>query len=544
MAKPKKRDAGRDQAVSPHEPLRQSADQFHRFVADVKDYAIFLLDPEGRVLTWNAGARMTKGYDAGEIIGQHFSKFYPQESIQKGWPEHELAVAAAEGRFEDEGWRLRKDGSRFWANVVITALRDEDGTLRGFSKVTRDLTERKRGEERLRDANIELERRVEERTAELREKNDALLAAARQKDEFLAMLAHELRNPLAPIGNGIQLLRFAHAAGDETMFAQSLGIMEKQLGHLTRLVDDLLDVHRITQGMIELRKEPIELADAVESAVASIRQRAQARNHSLTALLPPDPIILDADPTRLEQILVNLLENAVKYTPPGGHITLSAEQNDGMATIRVKDSGLGMTAELIPQVFELFTQGRRTLDRSGGGLGIGLTMVKRLVELHGGAVSAFSEGPGLGSEFVVSLPVTGERPRSDPPSRAQRQAKGLRILVVEDVPDTAQTFVMLVKAMGHDARAFHDGPSALVAYRTYQPDVVLLDIGLPGMSGYEVARRLRSERGSKRPLLLAVTGYGGEEERRRTREAGFDFHMTKPLDPVSLEKLLASVLSP
>lgn len=274
-------------------------------------------------------------------------------------------------------------------------------------------------------------------------------------------------------------------------------------------------------------------------AAESVRPLAEARQHNFTVLLPSEPVMLAADPTRLEQVLVNLLNNAVKYTKPGGHISVTAERVGEEAVIRVRDSGMGIPADLLPNIFDLFTQAQRTLDRSDGGLGIGLTMVKRLVELHGGGVEAHSPGPNQGSEFVVRLPALPATVSSAAAPTEQVSGGGLRILIVEDVPDVAEILKMLLNVWGYESRVAYDGPTALVAFRTYQPDVVLLDIGLPGMSGYDVARMMRKEPRRRRPLLAAVTGYGGEEGKRRSHEAGFDFHMTKPVDPAALEKLLA-----
>jgi signal transduction histidine kinase len=399
--------------------------------------------------------------------------------------------------------------------------------------------QRKRSEEALRRAHDELEHRVQERTAELERSNEALREADHRKNEFLAMLAHELRNPLAPLRNGLHILRLARTKADAATAEKALAIMEKQVHHITRFVDDLLDVSRITRGKIQLHSEPVRLETAIGHALEAVRLLSEARQHRLTVVLPRQPVLLSADPTRLEQVFVNMLHNAIKYTQPGGFISLTAEREGSEVIIQVRDTGTGMTPELLPRIFDLFTQAERTLDRSEGGLGIGLTMVKQLVELHGGSVEAHSEGPGMGSEFVVRLPalVPPHAATALPPNPPA--PPGLRVLIVEDVPDVAQTLMMLVQMWGHDVRAVYDGPSALIAFRTYQPDVLLCDIGLPGMDGYAVARQLRREQGAARPLLAAVTGYSAEEDKRRSHEAGFDFHMAKPVDPTALEKLLA-----
>jgi two-component system CheB/CheR fusion protein len=425
--------------------------------------------------------------------------------------------------------------------------------------------EGQRHREALRQARDDLEKRVQERTAaldqanralqteindrkrleqELRQRAEQLAEADRRKDEFLAMLAHELRNPLAPIRNGLYILQMPNAQG--TAATRAIHLMEQQVRNLTRLVDDLLDVSRISRGKIQLHKETVNLAVAVAHAVETVRPLTEAQGHELTVSLPWGPVHLDADPTRLEQVLCNLLNNAAKYTDHGGHISLTVERQGEDVLVRVRDTGIGIPVEMLPRVFDLFTQGDRSLDRSQGGLGIGLTLVRKLVELMGGSVTANSEGPGKGSEFVVRLPALKEIPLETPegaPALTGSRQRLLRVLVVEDLEGVADMLVMLLKLWGHDVRAAHDGPAALIAARTFQPDVVLLDIGLPGMNGYEVARQLRREAHSPRPLIAAVTGYGKEEDRRHSREAGFDHHMVKPIDPNALEAFLAAAES-
>jgi PAS domain S-box-containing protein len=950
--------------------LRASEERFRLLVEGTRDYAIFLLDPEARVVSWNPGAERIKGYRADEIIGRHFSRFYPKEAIDQGWPAEELRRAAVEGRFEDEGWRVRKDGSRFWANVIITALHDEAGKLRGFSKITRDLTERRRAEEAIRQANAELERRVEERTAALhneremlrvtlasigdavittdtagrvtflnqvaesltgwgqkqargqaleavfpilheqtrrpvdnpvakviregvivglgnhtvlvardgterpiddsaapirgdrgetvgvvlifrdvteqrqaqfalrqsearktaildtaldciitidhegkvvefnpaaertfgyrradvvgrgmaelivapplREQHyrglahylatgegpvlnrrlempalradgtefpvelavtripgegrplftaylrditerrraeqasrfladaskslaalvdsgstmqkvarqavpffadwcavdmveadgsvgrvavahtdpakvelahalerryppdpnaphgvanvlqtgksemmaeipDALLAASaqdqehlrilrglglksylcvplaargqlvgavtfvsaesgrrydandlalaeelahragiaienarlytevreadRRKDEFLAMLAHELRNPLAPIRNALHIMK--QPGADGAVVERVREMMERQVQHMTRMVDDLLDVSRITRGKIELRKEVVDLATVVSRTVEATRPLIEDRRQELTVDLPPQPVRLEADPTRLEQVLANLLNNAVKYTDHGGHIWLSARKEGSALVLRVKDTGVGIAVDMLSGIFEPFVQSDRVLHHSQGGLGIGLTLVRSLVEIHGGTVTAHSEGAGKGSEFIVRLPAlwpnqqsTGVRAAGEggePVGAVPRR----RILVVDDNVDAAESLAMLLRMQGHDVRVAHDGSAALAAVEADSPDAVFLDIGMPVMDGYDLAQRLRQQPGLENLLLVAMTGWGQEEDRRRSQQSGFDHHLVKPVDPETLRQLLA-----
>jgi PAS domain S-box-containing protein len=496
--------------------LRRSEEKFRLLVEGIRDYAVFMLDPEGKIVSWNKGAENIKGYRADEIIGQHFSRFYPSEALERNLPQQELVIASQVGRFEDEGWRLRKDGSAFWANVIITALFDANGNLRGFAKVTRDMTER---------------RRVE-----------TLERSERKMNEFLAMLGHELRNPLAPIRNALDLMRIQSTADPTQEWARS--VIDRQLTQLTRLVDDLLDVGRITSGKIALHREPIEVNAVVQRAVEASRPLADASQHALEVRPSSSPLSVDGDLTRLSQAVLNLLTNAIKYTPAGGRIEVEVAREDESAVVRVRDTGIGMSAELIPVVFDLFVQGERSLDRSEGGLGIGLTLVKRLVTLHGGTVSAHSEGPGRGSEFVIALPTLQPSSASDtlpPAAPASSPRRRSRVLIVDDNHDSADTLAALLDAWGHEVRTFYDGPSAIVGGAEFRPNLVLLDIGLPKMNGYEVARELRRMATGRSMLLVAFTGYGQDEDRRRVREAGFDYHLVKPLDPAVLEKILDTV---
>ena len=366
--------------------------------------------------------------------------------------------------------------------------------------------------------------------------------ADRRKDHFLAMLAHELRNPLAPIQNALGILRTGAADTETLGFVRE--IMERQVQHLVRLVDDLLDVSRIMRGKVELRKERVELAAVIQRAVEAARPPIDSHRHQLTVALAPEPVWLEADPVRLAQVLGNLLNNSAKYTPDNGHIWLSGRCEGGEVVVRVRDTGVGIAADTLPRVFDLFMQADSSLGRSQGGLGIGLTLVRNLVEMHGGGVQAFSQGPGLGSEFVVRLPLPvegkaaqsadgeGNTPLSPPP-------QPWHILLVDDNVDAVNSLALMLRLQGYDVRVAHDGTEALEAVRTFTPDVGVLDLGMPGMDGYELARRLRLQPGLAGILLVALTGWGQEEYRRRSREAGFDHHLVKPADPKVLRELLA-----
>jgi PAS domain S-box-containing protein len=495
------------------EHLRESEERFRLLMEGVKDYAIFMLDPEGKIASWNSGAELIKGYRAEEVLGRHFSLFYPVDALARGWPEHELRMARTEGRFEDEGWRIRKDGSAFWANVVITPLCDGEKRLRGFAKITRDLTERKR---------IEM---LEE--ADLR------------RNEFLAMLSHELRNPLAPIRNALSVMRMNGI--DESALSRARTVLDRQVSHLSRLVDDLLDVSRIAIGKITLQREPLEIAQVVTSAVESSQPLIDSREHTLEVLLPDEPLRIEGDLTRLSQVVLNLLNNAAKFTPKGGHIRLTVEREGAMAAIQVHDTGIGIPADLLPNVFDLFTQGDRSLDRTEGGLGIGLTMVQRLVKLHGGSVEVRSEGSGLGSEFVVRLPLLAVPASAPLPQRTRSQpASSRRVLVVDDNRDATETLELLLQLWGHEVQSALNGPEALSRAMEFRPEIILLDIGLPGMSGYEVARQLRTLPGFRDVFIVAVTGYGQDSDRIHSQEAGFGHHLVKPVQPEVLQELIAS----
>jgi signal transduction histidine kinase len=374
-----------------------------------------------------------------------------------------------------------------------------------------------------------------------RQAADALREADRRKDEFLAMLAHELRGPLAPLSNMLEVMK--RAGGKQELIQQACGTMERQLGQLVRFVDDLLDVSRITRNKLVLRKERAELASVIQQAIETSRPLAQASRHEVGLTLPAQPIYLDADPVRLAQVFTNLLNNACKYTEPGGRIRLSAEPAGGDVVVRVSDTGLGIPPEQLASIFEMFTQVDRSLERAQGGLGIGLTLVKRLVELHGGTVQAFSEGPGRGSEFVVRLPVLLAQPTDDRPAAAARRepAGARRVLVVDDNPDSLESLAMLLSISGNETRTAHDGLEALAEAEGFRPELVLLDIGLPKLNGFDAARRIREQPWGKEMVLVALTGWGQDAHRRKAKESGFDLHMVKPVALESLKELLASL---
>jgi signal transduction histidine kinase len=367
--------------------------------------------------------------------------------------------------------------------------------------------------------------------------------ADRQKNEFLSMLAHELRNPLAPIRNANELLLLK--AADPTKVRWAQGVIERQINHLVRLVDDLLDVSRLTLGKIRLSIERVPVEKAISQAVEAIQPLMDQFCHTLHVTFPPQATHIMGDEARLTQVLINLLNNAAKYTEPGGKISVKAGLENGLLVIRIRDTGVGISPELLPKVFDLFTQAHRTLDRSQGGLGVGLTLVRQLVEMQGGNVEAFSDGLGCGSEFVVKLPAVAEDASSNPNAKEKwnektRPGAPLRMVVVDDNADGAESLAELLEILGHEVFVANDGPSGISIVEEYHPEVVLLDIGLPGMDGYEVARRIRAEMG-RGPMLIAVSGYGRDEDRQLAQEAGFDHHFVKPVQLESLRSILEAI---
>jgi len=496
--------------------LRESEERFRLLIEGVKDYAIVMLDPNGQVATWNHGAARINGYSSEDIVGTHFSRFYTPEDRAQGKPQRLLADAIAQSSVEDESWRLRKDGSMFWANVTLTALYGPDGQLRGFAKMTRDMTERKQME--------------------------ALEEAGRQTQQFLAMLGHELRNPLAPIRNAVGVMRMREIADPQIAYCRDL--IERQVTHLARLVDDLLDASRITTGMIGLHPESLDIADVIARALESSRPAIDERGHRLRCDVEAGALRLNGDRTRLVQVVQNLLNNAAKYTPPGGNIELTVRRDDGHVIIEVRDDGIGIAPELLPKVFDLFTQGDGGLARTAGGLGVGLSLARRIVELHGGTVEGRSEGVGHGASFLVRLPLSfGDAVDEAGSADKAPQHSVVRsrfVMVVDDNRDAADSVAELLRLRGHRVITAYDGASALELAAGHNLDAVLLDIGLPGMDGYEVAMRLREVPGSRKSVVIALTGYGQMEDRRRTEAASFDGHLVKPVDVEALYQWIES----
>jgi PAS domain S-box-containing protein len=487
------------------------------------DDAIVSKNLQGIIRSWNKGAQCLFGYTTEEAIGKPAMLLIPLDRADEG-PAILERIRRGEVVDQYETMRQHKDGSLLDISLTVSPLRDAAGRIIGASEIARDITERKR------------------LSNELRQRNADLLESDRRKDEFLAMLSHELRNPLAPILNAVQLLRLQRDESEHQQRART--IIERQVGQLARLVDNLLEVSRISTGRIHLQRAQLDMRAIVECSVETVHPLIEQRRHALAVRLPPSPIWIDGDSTRLEQVVVNLLNNAAKYTDEGGHIWLDLQQEGNEAVLQVRDSGVGISPELLPHIFDLFTQAERSLARSQGGLGIGLCLVQRLVEMHGGKVAA-SSALGQGSEFVVRLPVVlppVPQPASPPTEKAKPTGPSLRVLVVDDNVDTVLSFSMLLKESGHDVRTAHDGPTALEAACDYRPNVVLLDIGLPGLDGYQVAKRMRQQPVLQNVMLVAMTGYRQESDLQRSQEAGFDHHLVKPARFEQIQKILATAL--
>ena len=480
------------------------------------DDAIISKTLDGLILTWNAGAERIFGYSAKEAIGKPITLLIPPERHDE---ERGLLDRLCRGErvHHFETVRVTKDGRLIDVSLTVSPVRDSTGKIVGASKVARDITERKQAEMALRDVD-------------------------RRKDEFLAILAHELRNPLAPIRNSLHILRLT--SQNDPVGERVGDMMDRQVNHMVRLVDDLLEVSRITSGKIALRKERVDLAAILQNSMETSRPLIEAVDHHLTLAFPPEPLIVDGDPVRLAQVFANLLNNSAKYTDAGGEIGITVRRDGGWAVISVKDTGAGIPREMLPSVFELFTQIDRHADRAQGGLGIGLTLVKSLVEMHGGTVQANSAGLGQGSEFVVRLPlVSDKRPAelSGTPEISTSLLKPRRVLVVDDNRDAAESMGILLKLLGADVHVAYSGAEALEALPAYRPDDVILDIGMPGMDGYEVARRIRQQPEFQKVTLIALTGWGQDKDRRQSQTAGFDYHLIKPADVDALQALLALV---
>ena len=500
------------------EALRQSEERFRMLIEGVRDYAIYMLDPHGVIKSWNNGAQLIKGYTAQEVIGKHYRMFFRGEDVAAGLPEQELQDALANGRTEEEGWRVRKDGGTFWANISMAPIRSDDGALLGFAKVTRDMTERTR----LRD----------------------LEHSAQRMNEFIAMLAHELRNPLAPIRNAVSILQLEQAPS--TTVRASRDMIDRQLSHLTRLIDDLLDAGRLTSGKIRIRPEMVSFNQVLSLAVEALRPDMDARSHTLELDVPRAAIRVNADPTRLAQVLQNLLGNASKFTPNGGRIRLSARVAEARLHVELADNGAGIAPAALENIFALFSQGDGVAASRQSGLGIGLSLARALVEMHGGCISASSPGVGQGSVFRFELPGAAlVADAQSPPGSGASGPSATRVLVVDDNRDAADSLAEILRLHGLPVKTAYDGAAALEAARQEMPAAVFLDLGMPDMDGPSVLRALRALPGGAAVFACAVSGFGAEDEKAgRAGSDGFNGRLQKPVALHELRALLASARIP
>ena len=475
---------------------------------------------DGIIQSWNAAAEQLFGYTSEQAVGRHISLVIPPERLAE---EEQIIASLREGKriehYETE--RVRSDGQRITVSLTISPIKDDSGNVVGASKIVRDVTERKRMEDDLRRLATDLS------------------AADRRKNEFLATLAHELRNPLAPMTNMLEVLK--RADGDSEILKRAHDTIERQLGQMVRLVDDLLDLNRITHDRLELRRSEVEFSSVIQQAVEVARPLIDAAGHKLTIDLPREPIYLNADRARLAQLFGNLLNNSSKYTRPEGTISLSAKRINSEVLVTVKDNGAGIPQDKLDSIFDMFMQVDRTSEQSQAGLGIGLTLVKRLTQMHGGSIEARSAGEGQGSEFVVRLPVLSKPAVSSQPETVVESSPGRRILIVDDNRDSADSLAMLLEITGNKTYMAYDGVEAVEAIEKVRPEVVLLDIGLPKLDGHEVCRRVREQPWGRDIVVIALTGWGQEDDRRKSEEAGFNGHLVKPVDYDKLLDLLGSL---
>lgn len=533
------------------ERLRRSEELFRLLVASVKDYAIFMLDKHGRVATWNAGAERIKQYAAKEIIGRHFSVFYPEEDIRARKPERELEIAARDGSVEDEGWRLRKDGTRFIANVVITAVRDEHGALLGFAKVTRDVTDRKNEEEIHRALLEQRERRLqaEEEKRHAESSYRAEQEANRAKDEFLMTLSHELRTPMTAILGWSRLLPMMRP--DDATFKEAVESIGRSARLQAQLIEDVLDVSRIVSGKLRLNIENGDVALVLQTAVDSVRAAADAKMITIATAFAPNLGRATFDSTRLQQIVWNLLTNAVKFTPKNGRIDLAAKRTASQLQIIVADTGEGIEPQFLPHVFEAFRQAELPSTRVHGGLGLGLSIVRYLIEAHGGSVFAESEGRGKGSRFVVTLPIRAVVPTDVEVAPASDEPKvdrisnltGYEILVVDDDRDARQLISAALRRAGATVATADSAKATLEFLSTHSPPhLILTDIAMPEVDGFALQRMLRDRPELENTRVVALTAFPSSAT--GSAEVEFDAYLRKPIDPFALTQAVWRSLQP
>ena len=508
-----------DERVLEEKNRRQ--DQHMRwFLEQIKDYAIFTMDVECRATSWNQGVKQVLGFDESEFIGHDILKLiFTPEAQAAGIPEIEFSLAALDQRASDDRWMMRKGGVEFWASGITTSIRDQNDRLIGYCKVMRDLTSAKKSQDKLSE--------LATRFAEM----------DRRKNEFLATLAHELRNPLAPIKNAVQLMGMLKLDPEVDELRQ---MMARQVEQLVRLIDDLLDISRISRGKISLRSEVVDLPAVIDAAVEASATLIAENGQQLIVNVPDDNVRVNGDPSRLTQVISNLLNNSAKYSDAGSRIELTVIVKDKTAEISVRDDGIGIAPEVLLSIFNMFSQADDTLERGSAGLGIGLTLVKTLVELHDGTVVAQSEGVGKGSTFTVCLPAIADLTSSNTiPAITTRavSTRSFKVLIIEDMRALRVITARLLEKLGHEVEFVENGPQALLKLDTFTPDVVFSDIAMPGMTGYELAQRIRQRADCSRACLVALTGFGQSSDRDKALEAGFHEHMVKPVDISVLQSL-------
>jgi PAS domain S-box-containing protein len=542
--------AATPESQSQRRPASTESEELLRLmIGGVRDFAIFATDTGGRILSWNPGVGHLLGYGEAEWVGLHGSIIFTPEDRERGADKQEMETAAREGRALDERWHVRKDGTCFWSSGLLMALRDGEGRLRGYSKMLRDATKSKQTEDMLRDANGRLVAaavREQEARADAEEAN-------RLKDEFLATLSHELRTPLTAILGWARLLRSGQL--DERSGARALEIIERNADAQNQLIEDILDVSRIITGKLTLHVEPVEPVAVIEAAVEAVRPAAAAKRVELNIMVSPEMGLVSGDAARLRQVVWNLLTNAVKFTPEGGRVEVRVERADSHVRIKVSDTGEGIDPEFLPYVFDRFRQADASTTRKRGGLGLGLAIVRHLVELHAGTMSAESEGLGRGAIFTVILPLAGTQSGEPEGSRGAREESipapadnpqslaGLRVLVVDDEPDTLDFIITVLEGRGAEVTMASTAAEAFRMMREVKPDVLVSDIGMPNEDGYALireVRRLEDAEGGRTPAV-ALTAYAREADRREAIRAGFQTHMTKPVDPSELAEVIASL---
>ncbi|MEO8186462.1 MAG: ATP-binding protein [Burkholderiaceae bacterium] len=514
--------------------LRKQTEWLRVTLSSIGD-GVISTDAEGRISFMNRVAESLTGWQESDALDRPLEDVFRviDEQSRASVENPAMRALRAEKVVEltNPALLIAKDGTERPLEDSAAPIRAANGTITGAVLVFRDVTDRKKADDELRTSELRL-----------RQLASDLSVADRRKNEFLAMLAHELRNPLAPIRNALSVIRLTSGKGSAVDEASAM--MERQVAQLSRLVDDLLDINRITRGKVELRRERVDLASVVHHAVEACRPLSDSMRHEFSVVLPPGPIHVNGDPMRLSQVVGNLLNNACKYTQKEGCISLTVERDATSVAIRVRDNGIGIAADQLPVIFEMFTQLDTSPESSQSGLGIGLTLVKELVEMHGGEVEAHSSGVGHGSEFTIRLPLSTQLSSESAPELPAPEplaANGRRILIADDTRDSATSLAMLMELASNETRTVFDGLEAVQAAALFRPDVVFLDIGMPKLDGYEAARRIREQPWGKNMFLVALTGWGQDEDRQKSKDAGFDAHLVKPIDHAELVDLLADL---